>query len=251
MLFELLKDVTKMGLIVACLYLALGAYARSKQPPWSGLLGKRRLAVLSVLVLAVTMIKVGEDVLAKESGPVDEAILWVVRNHIPAMLTGFFEVVTVTGSATVLVSLVSAATIALFLAKRRHEALLLAASMTSAPVLVYVIKAAVGRARPALWETQWYWGSSFPSGHTLAVAAFSTAAALCVIRIWPSLRGIALSLALSWTCLVAVSRLVLGVHWPTDVLTAACIGALIPLAISIGLDFRHSDHGATGKTQGR
>ena len=91
--------------------------------------------------------------------------------------------------------------------------------------------------------TQWYWGSSFPSGHTLTTAAFSTAAALCVARIWPWAGTLAMALAVLWTGLVAVSRLVLGVHWPSDVLAAMCLGAFIPLLISVANDLhrRSSD----------
>ena len=63
MIFELIEDTTKLALIVACLYFALGAYVRRKQPAWSEPLEKRRLAVLLVLVLAVSAIKVSEDVL--------------------------------------------------------------------------------------------------------------------------------------------------------------------------------------------
>jgi len=107
-------------------------------------------------------------------------------------------------------------------------------------ILVYVVKAAVGRVRPALWETEWYWGSSFPSGHTLVVAAFATAAVVCVSRIWPAARGFALSIALLWILLVGFSRLVIGVHWPTDVLAVACIGAFLPLAMSFALKPRHA-----------
>ena len=126
----------------------------------------------------------------------------------------------------------------LLIAKRRFEALLLAASVISGATVVYAVKTVVGRARPALWDTEWYWGSSFPSGHTLVVAAFATAAALCVFRIWPAMRDIALSVAILWISLVALSRLVLGVHWPTDVLAAACIGAFLSLAMNITLELR-------------
>ena len=87
-----------------------------------------------------------------------------------------------------------------------------------------------------LQRAQWYWGSSFPSGHTLNTATFAAAAALCVARIWPRAANPAISLAMLWTGLVAISRLVLGVHWPSDVLAAMCLGAFIPLLISLAND---------------
>lgn len=240
MIFELIEDTTKLALIVACLYFALGAYVRRKQPAWSAPLEKRRLVIVLVLVLAVAAIKVSEDVLGGESGPIDQAILLFIRGHVSSRLTGFFEAITFTGSLRVLLPLATGATIALLCVRRRFEALLLATSMIGAATVVYVIKTAVGRARPALWETEWYWGSSFPSGHTLFVAAFGIAAALCISRIWPAAREFALSIAILWICLVAFSRLVLGVHWPTDVLAAACIGASLPLAMSVALELRHA-----------
>lgn len=240
MIFELIKDIAKLSLIVASLYFALGAYVRRKQPAWSEPMEKRRLAILLVLVLAVAAIKVSEDVLGGESGPIDEAILLFIRSHVPSTLSGFFEAVTFTGSSKVLFPLSTAAAIALLCARRRFEALLLAASVISGATVVYVVKTVVGRSRPALWETEWYWGSSFPSGHTLVVAAFATATALCVSRIWPGAREFALSIAILWISLVALSRLVLGVHWPTDVLVAACIGAFLPLAMSVALELRHA-----------
>lgn len=210
-----------------------------KRPSWIGYLVQRRLTVVVLLMLAVAATELIEDVVAKESGPVDEAILWFIRDHVPAALNGFFAVVTFTGSAKFLMPVAVVAAMAMLVARRRFEALLVGASVITATLVVWVMKAIVGRARPALWEAQWYWGSSFPSGHTLSTAALATAAALCVTRIWPRAGNQAMALAVLWTGLVAFSRLVLGVHWPSDVFAAMCLGALIPLLISVANDLLH------------
>ncbi len=238
MLFNVVVDIAKLSLIVVCAFALLSAYARRRSLHWTEHLAKRRLAVLGMLTLAVIGIKLTEDVVAEESGPVDEAILWFVRDHVPTMLNGFFAAITVSGSAMFLIPLAALVALALWVVRRRFEATLLLASMIAATVVVWSAKSIVGRARPALWDAQWYLGSSFPSGHTLTTAAFSTAAALCVARIWPRAGNAAMALAVLWTSLVALSRLVLGVHWPSDVLAAMCVGAFIPLMISVVNDLR-------------
>lgn len=244
MLFNIAADIAKLTLFIVCAYALLGAYARRRRPQWTEHLTKRRLAVVGILTLAVGGIKLIEDVVAKESGPVDEAILWFVRDHVPAALNGFFAVVTFSGSARFLMPVAVVAAVALLVVRRRFEAVLVGSSVITATLVVWGMKAIVGRARPALWETQWYWGSSFPSGHTLSTAAFATAAALCVARTWPRAGSVAMALAVLWTGLVAVSRLVLGVHWPSDVLVAMCLGFCIPLMISVVNDLRPRESSA-------
>lgn len=231
-------DVAGMAIVVAALYTALRVYVRHRWPVWAGPLKERRLGILVTLILAVTAIKVGEDVLLAESGPFDESILRFVHERVPGWSTGFFELVTATGSMRVLLPLVVVATLALALAKQRVEAGLLAASVSFAAAVVYLVKTALGRTRPALWETEWYWGSSFPSGHTLVLTAFVTACALCISRVAPAAYRYVLPVAILWAMLVGVSRLVLGVHWPTDVLASWCIGALIPLTAGLALGLR-------------
>lgn len=60
---------------------------------------------------------------------------------------------------------------------------------------------------------------SFPSGHTLHAVAFSLVAAAH----FPPLAV----LLVPFTLLVAASRVVLGLHYPSDVLAGAALGALI------------------------
>ena len=71
MLIELLADLAKLGFFVVGTYLLLQAYARRRRPDWAAHLTRRRLAVLGALTLAMSAVKVIEDVVAKESGPVD------------------------------------------------------------------------------------------------------------------------------------------------------------------------------------
>jgi undecaprenyl-diphosphatase len=235
-LFESIKDVSKLILITTFAYFAISTFARRRQRAWSQALIERRFALLALLALAVVGIKLTEDVVNKESGSIDESVLLFVHNSFLDRFTGFFEALTLSGSGNVLIALATAATLGLLWTRRRFEAGLVATAVGSAGALIYLIKRIVDRERPDLWETQWYWGSSFPSGHTLATAAFATALFLCAVRIWPNSRAIALPVALLWVTLVGLSRLVLGVHWPTDVATAACLGAFLPIAITLGYD---------------
>ena len=237
-MLKALLEILELTLAVACLGVALRLYVRHRQPTWSAPLNRRRLAVGWALVLCVLATKVSEDVIDDESGPIDKALLDMIGAWVSDGSTGVFEAITVTGSAGVLTPLTVVTTLALLAARRRFEAMLLAASTLGAAGVVYVVKALVGRARPDLWPAQWYWGSSFPSGHTLVVAAFATATALAAARMWPPARALAVATAIVWITLVAMSRLALGVHWPTDVLAAACIGASLPLGFSLAFDVR-------------
>jgi undecaprenyl-diphosphatase len=234
--FELIKDIAKLALIVAFFHFSLTVYLGWNQPAWSAFAEKRRFAILLALVLAVVGIKIGEDAVNQESGPFDVLVLQLIHANVPPALDGIFAAATVAGSATVLSPLLLIIGLAFLWAKRRFEALLLTVSVVSSALVVYIVKAAIGRARPALWDTEWYWGSSFPSGHTLVVAAFATAMVICLNRIWPGSRKFSMVLAFVWIFAVAASRLVLGVHWPTDVLVSICIGMFLPLAIGIALE---------------
>ncbi|MEH6563937.1 MAG: phosphatase PAP2 family protein [Halopseudomonas sp.] len=235
MLINTLTDLSVMLLSITLLYLSMLAYARRRQPSWHGVLQQRRALTLLLLTLSVIAIKISKEVLGGHTSELDIALLQGIHRHSSAAAERFFQWVTLTGSSRFLTPLGALLTAALLLSRHHREALLLSVSMISGALLVTGIKLAVARERPALWATDWHWSYSFPSGHTMGAAVCATALALCVAQLWPAMRRPAMFLAGVWIILVASSRLVLGVHWPTDVLAAACLGIVLPILLRLGV----------------
>lgn len=226
---EIVLDVAKIAVLAWLSYLAI----RRLGARFGKRFEDRRLWLLVLLSAVLMAIKVSEDVIGGESSVVDQAILVRLHSHTSTSLAYAAGVVTLSGSWMTLLPL-SVISVALLLAmQRRQEALYLAATVIAGQLLTYVMKLAVGRERPALWEHDWYWGASFPSGHTLMTTCYAMAAAVCVSRIWPRSRMAAFAAAATWVFLVAISRMVLGVHWPTDVAAAVCIGVVIASVLQV------------------
>ena len=88
-----------------------------------------------------------------------------------------------------------------------------------------LVKELVDRARPDIDPLAGFSGASFPSGHSAAAAAAYTAFALLLSRrrsqpVQAGLAGAAAAIAVA----VAASRVLLGVHWLTDVLAGLALG---------------------------
>ena len=87
------------------------------------------------------------------------------------------------------------------------------------------IKVTIDRARPELRPRATFTGASFPSGHTTAAAATYLAVALVLgIGSSPRLRAALGGAAVSIAVAVGCTRVLLGVHWFSDVVAGLVIG---------------------------
>jgi undecaprenyl-diphosphatase len=136
--------------------------------------------------------------------------------------------ITALGGTAVLTLGVLAVTGFLALTRKTHAAVTVLVSVVSGMVLSQAIKWAYARPRPELvphgMET---YSASFPSGHSMmaAVVYLTLGALLARHQAQPRMKVYVLVVAVFLTVLVGLSRIYLGVHWPTDVLAGWCLGA--------------------------
>jgi undecaprenyl-diphosphatase len=141
--------------------------------------------------------------------------------------------VTALGGVTVMILVTTVGVLAFLIHRKRWHAGLLAATVLLADLSSELLKHLYGRPRPELVPHGSYvYSASFPSGHsTLSAATFLTLAML-IASLEPN-RGTKIMvfiLAFMLVLAIGVSRVYLGVHWPSDVLAGWCLGAAWALA---------------------
>ena len=146
--------------------------------------------------------------------------------------------ITALGGFTVLTLVSLVATLLLALHRRRREALIFAATVIGAQAISAIAKIVIDRPRPILVpHHDLVYATSFPSGHALMtpVVYLTLATIIAGGETRPHLKAILPICAALVIVAVGISRVYLGVHWPTDVLAGWLLGLAIALCASIAL----------------
>ena len=220
---------------------------------WLG--GHERGTLLTVAGIAAGVWIFGwlaDEVLAGDTRNLDHRLLLAMRHPGDLALIGPQWVqhaardITALGSAAVLGLLTAITGIYLALDGKRHMALFTCGSVAGGWMVSALLKDLFQRPRPDLVPYGVdFSSSSFPSGHSMmsAVTYLVLGALLARSQVRRSLKAYFLLVAVVLTLMVGISRVYLGVHWPSDVIagwTAGAVWALLCWLVAQRLQARHA-----------
>lgn len=184
-----------------------------------------RLVLLFLCLLAPLwlFVELADEVHELEVFYFDDPLLWRAHAMAGPALDRFFIFISAIGYQWGVVPVDIALTIGLLIARRWREATFAGVSFAGSALLNMATKQFFQRDRPTLWESiapeQTF---SFPSGHAMGSA---TLAMVVILLCWHTRwRWLAVALAGSFALLVGVSRIYLGVHYPSDILGGFAAG---------------------------
>jgi membrane-associated phospholipid phosphatase len=194
-------------------------------------------AGIIVAVIAVGLFSlIAEGVDEGMTQPFDEAVLqWFANRRTPFLDDVMLEITTL-GGGVVLIMMVLIASVFLWQTNHRWSVYLLMLGTLGAKLFNTLLKTSFNRPRPSVVEgiTEVH-SLSFPSGHAMSSMAVYGCVAYLVGRLEPkpALKHSVWAIAGVVILLIGISRMYLGVHYPSDVI-AGYLGGLAWIAFVVG-----------------
>lgn len=184
--------------------------------------------VLSALLLAAFATLAWETLFRDAMGVFDNGFIWLIRYFHNPVIDRIMIVISEIGFGTSYIIIVAVSFAVLLYFKRRREMEALAICLLGGAALSLLLKNLFHRARPDLFRVVQETGYSFPSGHALATMCFYGMLAFLIMRMIPYWRWrlVVTILTLFLSVAIGISRIYLGVHYPTDVIAGYAAGSM-------------------------
>jgi undecaprenyl-diphosphatase len=180
-------------------------------------------------------LELGDDITEGDTGAFDRRILLAFRNPAnlndplgPRTFEESMRDITALGGFTVLTVVTIVAALAFLFHRKRLHAAVLVGAVVLAQITNDIAKALYDRPRPDLVDHGSYvYSASFPSGHSMLSATTYLTLAMLISSLEPtrSTKVLVYILSAIVVAMVGVSRVYLGVHWPSDVIGGWALGA--------------------------
>lgn len=199
--------------------------------------GMRLLLLFVGLLLPMWgFLELADEVREAEPFPFDEPLLLLAQEMARQGLDQWFLLFSKLGYAYGVVPFDIALVVALAWRRRFRESIFAAVALGGSALLNLATKRLFARERPSLWESIAPEATySFPSGHAMGSM---TLAAVLVLLAWPTRwRWWVIGAMAFFVAMVGLSRIYLGVHYPSDIL-AGWAAALVWAVGCYGLAFK-------------
>lgn len=194
------------------------------------------LALVAVVAGGLwAFLEVAEAVTEGDARALDRAVLLAMREPAdpadplgPRWVEEMGRDLTALGGVAVLTLVSGAAALFLWMARRPRAVALLLVAFAGGQALSLLLKRGYARPRPDLVPHESFvYTASFPSGHSMMSAVVYLTLGALLARVLPRRRMklLVMACALGATALTGLSRVYVGVHWPTDVLAGWAVGA--------------------------
>lgn len=187
-------------------------------------------------ILVVLFIEIALSVLVGETMTFDRSIILALRNPTdlsdpigPFWLEELMRDITALGGTGILSFVTLFTVLYLYLQQHRSMAIFVSSVIVVGMVSSSLLKYGFARPRPDLVPHGSYvYTSSFPSGHSMmsALVYLTLGAIYAHSQIRRRIKVLIMSSALIVVLLIGLSRIYLGVHWPSDVLAGWCAGGV-------------------------
>lgn len=202
---------------------------------------RRLLLLFAVLLLPLWgFAELADEVREGDGFFFDEPVLRLAHAAAGAGFDRAFVLISALGYEGFVVPFDVGLVLALALLRRAREGLFAGLALGGSALLNLAAKHAFARVRPSLWESIAPEATfSFPSGHAMGSM---TLAWVCMLLAWRTRwRWPVTCVAVAFTLLVGLSRIYLGVHFPSDIL-AGWAAASAWAASCFFLVFHHHRH---------
>ncbi|MBW4591852.1 MAG: phosphatase PAP2 family protein [Brasilonema angustatum HA4187-MV1] len=185
------------------------------------------VGLISCLLILFVLANLAEEVLEREAFAFDTTFLLWLHQFANPTLDNLMLFLTNIGNPRTVVTVAVVTVLLLWWRHYREEAKVFVLACLGAFILNTELKLFFSKPRPELWHQLISEKSfSFPSGHALgSMVLYGFIAYLLAIH-YPKLSRVIYCLAIILIAAIGISRLYLGVHWPTDIIAGYGVGFL-------------------------